>query len=155
MFEVFLVLLKYKEENDNINKTKNKYYLMRIINHNGHFKLIYNSKIIKKTRRYNTKKEGTKEYKFYQGYFPRELEEYLQLKDRTLYFYQDDNNRVCITGKPPIEESTTIRIQSANQFSIPRMFFPNVTGKTLILTLDLVLYDPYMKREGLLTIKLQ
>lgn len=124
---------------------------MKIINHNGHIKLRYNSKVVKKQKKYKQKK-GYGINIFYQAYMPNELIDYLQIKDNILYFYENEDKKICITGRPPLEDFVQIKIQKANQFSLSRKIWKEILGKSIILTLDFGVWDSYLEQEGLLTI---
>ena len=126
---------------------------MRIINHNNNIKLVYNTKIVRKKKQYKTK-SGTNHYYFYQGFLPFEVEEYLQLIDKQLYFYEKDN-KVYLTGREPREESYLIRLQKANQYTLPSKLFTPSEHKIIILKVDFAKIDPYMKQSGLISVRLE
>ena len=130
--------------------------IMRILNHDGNIKLSYSSKIVKKQRKYTKKNGDVTITPFYQAYFPEELIEYLQVKENTLYFYEQEK-KVFITGVEPTDvDSVKIKVQSANQFSIPKKLFPFVNDfDNINLKIDFAKYDNYLGQYGLLMLKLK
>lgn len=144
-----------KVEGGLIIKNKNNInFPMEIINHNGQIKLTYKTKIVKKIKKYKTRK-GEGHNTFYQAYMPQELITYLRIRDNTLYFYQNTDNQIVITGRPPLEENIQIKIQKSNQFSLSRKIWKHIGKGSVVMTLDFSVVDPYMRREGLLTILLE
>lgn len=134
----------------------NIHNIMRIINHNGKIKLSYLSKIVKKEKKYTKKNGDITVTPFFQAYFPEELVEYLQIQNKILYFYEQDQ-KVYITGAEPEDiDSVKIKLQSANQFSIPKKFFKFTNSyENINLKLDFEKYDKYLNQQGLLSLKLK
>lgn len=90
------------------------------------------------------------------AYLPVEIESYIGIKDKNIFFYED-NGKVLITSKEPEGHYEKVILQKGNQFSLPRRIFTEITeeDERVILTLDLGVKDPYTKQEGLLSIKLE
>ena len=130
-------------------KTKNKH--LTISEKNGNVLLIYTYKIIQKE--VIRKNRGKTVNKFYSGFMPPELVEYLKLTDNQLYFYQKGKD-ILITSNKPHEGHKGIQIQKTNEIRIPRKFFNPAEFDYVRLTLDFSRVDDYKSGLGVLKMEL-
>ena len=83
----------------------------------------------------------------YSSVFPRELSEHIDVHERTIFFYKQ-NNTIYITSRMPSIEHQQINIQKTNQFSIPKSYFPDVEKHTHIrICLNLDQKDTYSNKN--------
>lgn len=130
-----------------IEKNKN----MKILEKNGKIKLVYLHKIIKKTvQRKN--KAGTINT-FYSAYLPAEIVDYFNVKENTIFFYSKDDEVRITTNRPTVEHQE-IKVQSSNQFSIPKSYLKPEEFEMVKLVLDFGRVDDYKSGLGVLIIEL-
>ena len=130
---------------------------MRIVNQDDKFNLFWNYKIIKKKKKIIDKKGFNKEYLFFQSVFPEVLKDFMEIDNNLLYFYKDlISNKVYISNKKSkVQSYKKIKIQSSNQFSLPKEYLEiNEKSNDVLLTLDLYKKDPVRDKLGLLTISI-
>ena len=114
---------------------------MKIIaNGTNNIKLIYESKINKsEVIRKNKARTVNKLYIFH---FPQELQEFLSIHDRDIYFYENED-RVYLTSCPPTCEYMRLKISKSNKVSVTTQYFNPAEFDNVRLEVDLTSEDPW------------
>lgn len=129
-----------------------RHYELKIIMENKKPLLIFTHKISKKTVTKNNKAKTINH--FYMTTFPKELTQFLEVKNRSIYFYEH-KHKVYITSRPPQVEHQEIKIQQTQQISIPRKYFNPEHFLSVVFTLDLGSVDKCRNKCGLLSMELK
>lgn len=149
-------IIRSKQVTENITDYEKRIYNMKLLNDNNKkIKILTKNKLVKKTKYYKIKNGEKRINTFYMAYIPPYVVDYLEIKDNTIYFYENNNN-ICISGNKPSENHKKIKIQKGNQFSIPRMFFHDLENyNSVIIVCHLSEHDKYNNDLlGLFTIEL-
>lgn len=124
----------------------------KIIEKNGNICILYEYNITK-FEKVMKNKAGTINTN-YSTVFPKQIIELFDVKDRTIFFYEQEGT-VYITSRTPLVEHQRIKIQSTKQISIPRGYFKDVANYTKTrFVLNMNVRDQYRHKNGLLSMEL-
>jgi len=119
---------------------------MKIIaNDKNTIKLEYNYKINK--RQVIRKNKGRTINKLYVFNFPQELQDFLNIQDRDIYLYENED-KVYLTSMPPACEYMHLKISTSNKVSVTTQYFNPAEFDNVRLVVDLTSKDPW--RSGAL-----
>lgn len=116
---------------------------MKIIaNDKNNIKLKYEYKITKS--QVVRKNKARTVNKLYLCTLPEELQELLNIQDRTVYLYEQDN-RIYLTSVPPTCEYMKLKISKSNNISVTTQYFNPAELDNVRLVADLSCADPWRR----------